>query len=57
MRIMIATVMAGGGHLAAAAAIQDAWKKTRPHDVVEKVDVLDFASKYLKIIPAPRRCR
>ena len=54
MRILIATVTAGGGHLAAAAAIQEAWRKLRPDNVVEKADVLDFASKYLKIMLAPR---
>ena len=50
MRILIATVTAGGGHLAAASAIQEAWRKLRPDDVVEKADVLDFASKFFKKI-------
>jgi processive 1,2-diacylglycerol beta-glucosyltransferase len=45
MRVLIATVTAGGGHLAAAAALQEAWCAQRPGDVLEKVDVLDFASK------------
>jgi processive 1,2-diacylglycerol beta-glucosyltransferase len=45
MRVLIATVTAGGGHLAAAAALEEAWRAYRPHDVLEKVDVLDFASK------------
>ncbi len=45
MRVLIATVTAGGGHLAAAAALEEAWRTARPHDVLEKVDVLDFASK------------
>ena len=50
MRVLIATVTAGGGHLAAAAATEESWKALRPDDVVERVDVLQFASKlYRKI--------
>lgn len=50
MRILIATVTAGAGHLAAAAALEEAWRTLRPRDVVERVDVLDFASKlYRKV--------
>ncbi len=50
MRVLIATVTAGGGHLAAAAATEESWKALRPNDVVERVDVLQFASKlYRKI--------
>jgi len=50
MRVLIATVTAGGGHLAAAGALEEAWRALRPRDVLEKVDVLDFASKlYRKI--------
>ncbi|MEO6035422.1 MAG: hypothetical protein ABIQ35_09225, partial [Verrucomicrobiota bacterium] len=45
MRILIATVTAGGGHLAAAAALEELWKKMRPTDAVECVDVLKFAGK------------
>src|SRR4030095_15901344 len=44
MRILIATVTAGGGHLAAAAALEEAWKALRPRDVVERVDILKFFS-------------
>lgn len=44
MRIVIATVTAGGGHLAAAAALEDAWRQSRPTDIVERIDVLTFAS-------------
>lgn len=44
MRILIATATAGGGHLAAASAIEDAWKKLRPHDEVEKLDLVKFFS-------------
>src|SRR5690349_11731109 len=50
MRVLIATVTAGGGHLAAASALQEAWRSLRPHDVLEKVDVLDFASKFYRKI-------
>ena len=44
MRILIATVTAGGGHLAAAAALEEAWRGTRPDDVVEKIDLLKLFS-------------
>jgi processive 1,2-diacylglycerol beta-glucosyltransferase len=45
MRILIATVTAGAGHLQAAAAMEEAWRVVRPHDDLKRVDVLDFASK------------
>lgn len=44
MRILIATVTAGGGHLAAAAALEEAWRAQRPDDTVERVDLLKFFS-------------
>jgi processive 1,2-diacylglycerol beta-glucosyltransferase len=44
MRILIATVTAGGGHLAAAAALEEAWRGLRPRDPVERVDVVKFFS-------------
>ncbi len=44
MRILIATVTAGGGHLAAAAAMQEAWTALRPTDVLEKIDLIKFFS-------------
>jgi processive 1,2-diacylglycerol beta-glucosyltransferase len=44
MRILIATVTAGGGHLAAAAALDEAWRALRPRDVVERVDLVKFFS-------------
>src|SRR2546422_4964915 len=44
MRILIATVTAGAGHLAAAAALDEAWRKLRPGDVVERVDLVKFFS-------------
>jgi processive 1,2-diacylglycerol beta-glucosyltransferase len=45
MRILIATVTAGGGHLQAALALEEAWKALRPDDAVERVDLLDFVSR------------
>ncbi len=39
MRVLIATVTAGGGHLAAAAALDEAWRALRPGDVVDRVDI------------------
>jgi len=44
MRILIATVTAGGGHLAAAAALEEAWRALRPKDKVERVDLVEFFS-------------
>jgi processive 1,2-diacylglycerol beta-glucosyltransferase len=50
MRILIATVTAGAGHLQAAAALEEAWREERPADVVERVDVLDFTPRlYRKV--------
>lgn len=44
MRILIATVTAGGGHLAAAAALHEAWEAARPNDVIDRVDLVKFFS-------------
>lgn len=44
MRILIATVTAGGGHLAAAAALDEAWRTMQPGDIVERVDLVKFFS-------------
>ena len=44
MRILIATMTAGGGHLAAAAALDEAWRNARPGDVVETIDLLKLFS-------------
>ncbi len=44
MRVLNATVTAGGGHLAAAAALDEAWRAWRPNDVVEKIDLVKFFS-------------
>src|SRR5437588_7852740 len=44
MRVLIATVTAGGGHVAAAAALDEAWRALRPDDVVDRVDLVKFFS-------------
>ena len=44
MRILIATVTAGGGHLAAAAALDEAWRALHPDDTVERLDLVKFFS-------------
>ena len=44
MRVLIATVTAGAGHLAAAAALDEAWRALRPGDVVDQVDLQKFFS-------------
>ena len=50
MRVLIATVTAGAGHLQAAGALEEAWKTLRPQDTVEKLDVLNFTPKlYRKV--------
>src|SRR6202158_1584259 len=45
MRHLVATVTAGGGHLQAAAALEEAWKTTYPSDDVKRVDLLDLVPK------------
>ena len=52
MRILIATVTAGGGHLAAAAALDEAWSTAHPRDVIERVDLVKFFSPLHKQIHA-----
>jgi processive 1,2-diacylglycerol beta-glucosyltransferase len=52
MRILIATVTAGGGHNAAAAALEEAWRALRPDDAVERIDLLKFFSPLHKRIYA-----
>jgi processive 1,2-diacylglycerol beta-glucosyltransferase len=44
MKVLIATATAGGGHLAAASAIEDAWRTLRPHDNIEKLDLVKLFS-------------
>ena len=44
MRILIATVTAGGGHIAAAAALEEAWRASRPDDTIERLDLIKFFS-------------
>lgn len=48
IRVLIATVTAGAGHLQAAAALQEAWTALRPDDVIEKRDVLDFTPPLIR---------
>ena len=50
MRILIATVTAGGGHNAAAAALEEAWRAWRPDDAVERIDLVKFFSPLHKKI-------
>src|SRR5262245_31568366 len=45
MRILIATVTAGAGHVQAAAALEEAWRSLRPKDAIERLDVLEFTPK------------
>jgi processive 1,2-diacylglycerol beta-glucosyltransferase len=44
MRVLIATVTAGGGHLAAAAALEEAWRIVRPSDTVTQLDLVKLFS-------------
>jgi processive 1,2-diacylglycerol beta-glucosyltransferase len=48
MRVLIATVTAGAGHLQAAAALEEAWRALRPRDTLERLDVLDFTSRFYR---------
>ena len=50
MRILIATVTAGGGHIAAAAALEEAWRAACPADVIERLDLVKFFSPLHKKI-------
>src|SRR5438128_8469287 len=50
MRILIATVTAGAGHVQAAAALEEAWRGLRPRDAVQRLDVLSFTPRlYRKV--------
>jgi processive 1,2-diacylglycerol beta-glucosyltransferase len=44
MRILIATVTAGAGHVAAAAALEEAWRADHSQDTVERLDLVKFFS-------------
>jgi processive 1,2-diacylglycerol beta-glucosyltransferase len=44
MRVLIATATAGGGHLASAAALDEAWRSFRSEDTVDRVDIVEFFS-------------
>jgi processive 1,2-diacylglycerol beta-glucosyltransferase len=48
MRILIATVTAGAGHLQAAAALEEAWRHAHPNDELKRVDLLDYVPKLQK---------
>lgn len=59
MRLLIATVSAGAGHLQAAAALEEAWRSFQPGAPVERLDVLALTPKlyrtayglgYLKVV-------
>lgn len=52
MRILIATETAGGGHLAAAAALDEAWRGLRPKDTVERLDLVKLFSPLHKKVHA-----
>src|SRR5208282_6137130 len=52
MRVLIATVTAGGGHIPAAAAVEGTWRVLRPDDTVEWVDLIKFFSPLHKKIYA-----
>jgi processive 1,2-diacylglycerol beta-glucosyltransferase len=45
VRVLIATVTAGAGHLQAAAALDEAWRALRPDDTVERLDLLELVPK------------
>jgi processive 1,2-diacylglycerol beta-glucosyltransferase len=45
MRVLIATVTAGAGHVQAAAATEEAWRRLRPRDLINRVDLLDFVPR------------
>ena len=50
MRILIATVTAGAGHVQAAAALEEAWRALRPRDALQRLDVLSFTPRlYRKV--------
>ena len=44
MRILIATVTAGAGHVAAAAALEESWRALRPADHIERLDLIKLFS-------------
>lgn len=50
MRVLIPTVTAGAGHLQAAAALEEAWRKLRPEDEVRLLDVLDYTPGWYRKI-------
>jgi processive 1,2-diacylglycerol beta-glucosyltransferase len=45
MRVLIATVTAGAGHLQAAGALEEAWAELFPNDLLKKIDLLEFVPR------------
>lgn len=45
MKIVVATVTAGAGHLQAATAVEEWWREERPADLVERIDLLDLVPR------------
>ncbi len=45
MKVLIATVTAGAGHVQAAAALEEAWKIAAPRDTLRRLDVLELTPK------------
>lgn len=48
MRVLIATVTAGAGHLQAAGALEESWRELFPNDELKKVDLLEFVPRLQK---------
>lgn len=49
MKVLIATVTAGAGHVQAAGAVEEAWRARRPGDEVHKLDVLEFTPRLFAV--------
>jgi processive 1,2-diacylglycerol beta-glucosyltransferase len=45
MKVLIATVTAGAGHLQAAAALEENWRELCPEDEVRRVDLMEFVPR------------
>ncbi|HOX02388.1 MAG TPA: glycosyltransferase [Candidatus Paceibacterota bacterium] len=48
MKVLLAAVSAGAGHLQAAAALEEAWRERQPADDIERLDVLDLAPRFFR---------
>lgn len=55
MKVLIATVTAGAGHVQAAGALEEAWRALRPGDEVHKLDAMAAAAKALGRAGAARK--